>query len=157
MVKMICWIMVIQILTLTSFAEVKSNSVSKLSTNEIVSLAINDNTLICERGKLELFAPDISHLVEGEYPDFRFQVPNFDNPCFYRLYFIDKASQNGGQLNANVEVLKNKVKEPIVSCKKPCAFCDPFDCTTIGHKEYFEESVSLEILGLRFYAKSKLK
>lgn len=150
-------IIAVQILTLTSFAEIKNNSVSKLSTVETVQLEINDNSLICEHGKLEVFAPGISHLVAGVYPDFRFQVPNFDNPCFYRLYFLDKASQNGGQLSANVEVQKNKVEEPIVTCKKkPCAFCDP-DCTTVGYKEYFEESVSLEILGLRFHAKSKLK
>lgn len=150
-------ILVVQILTLTSFAEIKNNSFSKLSKVETVQLEINDNSLICENGKLEVFAPAISHLLAGAYPDFRFQVPNIDNACFYRHYLLDKASQNGGQLSANVEVQINKVKEPIVSCKKPCAFCDPFDCTTIGYKEYFEESVSLEILGLRFHAKSKLK
>lgn len=141
---------IIQLLALSTFAA------------ETVQLDINDTSLTCSEYQLTAIAPNISHLVSGNYPDFKFGIPSTQHACFYKQYLIDKASQNNGQLSADVEVIKTTIKEPIYSCKsikRPCHFCDPpsfDDCTVIGHKEYKEESVYLNILGLRFHAKSKL-
>lgn len=146
-----------QLLTLTSYANQKTDTSLRASVTESVQLSVNDNTLVCNSGNLTLFAPNISYLVSGNYPDFKFQISNLEHPCFYRQYLIDKALQNNGQLTANVEILKTTVKEPIYKCKpKRCPFCDPGECTIVGHNDYIEESVYLNIFGLRFYAKSKL-
>lgn len=135
-------LIIIQILTLKVFAA------------EAIQIAINENSLSCN-GNLSVLAPNILHLVNGNYPDFKFRATSAENLCFYRQYLIDKASQNNGQLTSSVEVLKQGVKEPIYKCKRVCGFCDR-ECYIVGYKDYTEESVSIDILGLRFYGKSTL-
>lgn len=123
-----------------------------------IQVTINEHTLSCNP-KLSVLVPSISHIVDGNYPDFKFSATGSENLCFYRHYLIDKASQNNGELTAQVVVQKHKLNEPIYKCpprKRPCPFCDPPLCDIVGYKEYIEESVSIEILGLRFYEKSKL-
>jgi len=121
---------------------------------DYISIEVNEHSLSCVHD-LEVLAPQVSHLVSGKYPDFKFRV-SLDHACFYRGYFLDKAAQNNGELAAAVMVLQTKIKEPIYKCKpKPCSFCDP-TCWVEGYTEYIEESVIIDILGLRFNAKSKL-
>lgn len=136
---------IIQILTLKVFAV------------ESIQIVINENSLTCNN-YLTVSAPNISHLVYGNYPSFKFRATSVENLCFYRQYIIDKASQNNGQLAAQVQVHKTNIKEPIYRCPpRPCPFCDPIDdCKIIGYKDYVEESVNIDILGLRFYGKSIL-
>ncbi len=121
-----------------------------------IDLPINEQSLTCSSGNLTVAAPDISHLVSGNYPKFEFKVVNLEHPCFFRIYLIDKASENGGRLFSGVKVSKTTIREPIYKCApKPCPFCDPGDCQIVGHREFLEETVYLDVLGLRFSGTSK--
>ena len=115
-----------------------------------VDLAINEQSLTCSSGSLAVKAPGISQLVA------EFKVASLEHPCFFRIYLIDKSSANGGNLNAEVQVMRTTVQEPIYKCPpKPCAFCDPGECQIVGHRDSTEETIYIDILGLRFSAKSK--
>lgn len=117
-----------------------------------VELVINEHTLSCSNGSLTVTAVGVSALVS------EFKVANLEHPCFYRIYLVDKATANGGELTAEVQVTRTTVREPIYKCPpKPCPFCDPGDCQVVGHRDLIEESVYIDILGLRFSAKNKIK
>ncbi len=123
---------------------------------EIVSLPISEGTLSCKPAALTLVATEIASLVSGKYPDFKFEAARFEHACFYRHYLIDYASKYAGHLDANVEISKRNVEEPIYTCKKPpCSFCDP-DCEITGYKHYTEESVYIDVIGIRFFGRSRL-
>ena len=116
-----------------------------------IELAVNEQSLTCNGGSLTLKAPEISPLIA------EFKVASLDHPCFFRIYLNDKSTANGGRLNAEVQVSRTTVKEPIYKCSpRPCPFCDPSDCQIVGHRDVIEESVYIDILGLLFSAKSKI-
>ncbi len=116
-----------------------------------IELAVNKQSLTCSGGRLKLIAPEISPLIAA------FTVANLDHPCFFRIYLNDKAAANGGILSSEVQVTRTTVQEPIYKCAPwPCPFCDRDECPIVGYRDVIEESVYIDILGLRFSAKSKI-
>lgn len=137
------------------FIAVQAIGLASMATS--VDLLVNEQSLSCTGGRLTIAAPEISYLVTGNYPKFEFKVTNLDQPCFFKIYLIGKATESGGHLRSEIEVSKTTVQEPIFKCPpKPCSFCDPGECQVVGHRNSTEETVYLDILGLRFSAKSKI-
>jgi hypothetical protein len=122
---------------------------------ERIPLPIDQTTLSCSPGALEVLAPVVGPFVKGSYPGHRFQAARFDNACFFSHYLVDYAERHGGVIDAALDVRVDTVKEPILKCKKVCAFCDP-ECQVVGEKTYDVEKVYLDVLGIRFFGQSRL-
>lgn len=123
-----------------------------------IEIRVNETTLTCVHGDLRITAANASEAANGEYPGSVFRSGYMQQACFFRNYILDKASQNNGVLVGDLRISTYERKDSVYDCAPPpCQFCDPGECTFIRYDTYIEESVYIDILGLIFSAKSRLK